>query len=213
MIATDLGRAAILLLIPLACAHRPAADRDPVRGAAADRRAQRAVRRGGHDVPPLAGRARSASSKPTASSSRPRRRPRWRARAWAACWSSLIDARLRAARRRALVPASAALLIAAHPREGGLRRRRRRARACSRRSPKGCGCDRTPHPPRARGRSATTILFGHMFMAVYVLYMTRDLGLGAMGVGLVFATGGVGLARRLRRRRHPSRAPRARGRP
>jgi predicted MFS family arabinose efflux permease len=31
-----------------------------------------------------------------------------------------------------------------------------------------------------------------MFMAVYVLYMTRDLGLGAMGIGLVFATGGVG---------------------
>jgi MFS family permease len=31
-----------------------------------------------------------------------------------------------------------------------------------------------------------------MFMAVYVLYMTRDLGLSAMGIGLVFATGGVG---------------------
>jgi len=42
------------------------------------------------------------------------------------------------------------------------------------------------------GASATTILFGRMFMAVYVLYMTRVLGLGAMGVGLVFATGGVG---------------------
>jgi MFS family permease len=42
------------------------------------------------------------------------------------------------------------------------------------------------------GASATTILFGRMFMAVYVLYMTRDLGLGAMGIGLVFATGGVG---------------------
>ena len=40
--------------------------------------------------------------------------------------------------------------------------------------------------------SATTILFGHMFLAVYVLYMTRVLGLSAMGVGLVFATGGVG---------------------
>src|SRR5262245_34386087 len=42
------------------------------------------------------------------------------------------------------------------------------------------------------GASATTILFGRMFMAVYVLYMTRDLGLSAMGIGLVFATGGVG---------------------
>jgi MFS family permease len=42
------------------------------------------------------------------------------------------------------------------------------------------------------GASATTILFGRMFMAVYVLYMTRDLGLSAMGIGLVFAIGGVG---------------------
>lgn len=42
------------------------------------------------------------------------------------------------------------------------------------------------------GASATTILFGRMFMAVYVLYMTRDLGLSALGIGLVFATGGVG---------------------
>lgn len=42
------------------------------------------------------------------------------------------------------------------------------------------------------GASATTILFGRVFMAVYVLYMTRDLGLSAVGVGLVFATGGVG---------------------
>ena len=42
------------------------------------------------------------------------------------------------------------------------------------------------------GASATTILFGRMFMAVYVLYMTRVLGLGAVGIGLVFATGGVG---------------------
>jgi MFS family permease len=42
------------------------------------------------------------------------------------------------------------------------------------------------------GCSATTNLFGYMFMAVYVLYMTRDLGLGPVGVGLVFATGGLG---------------------
>lgn len=42
------------------------------------------------------------------------------------------------------------------------------------------------------GSSATSNLFGRMFLAVYVLYMTRDLGLGPVGVGLVFATGGVG---------------------
>ncbi len=59
------------------------------------------------------------------------------------------------------------------------------------------------------GASATTILFGRMFMAVYVLYMTRVLGLSAMGVGLVFATGGVGsfagsvVAERLARRFGP----------
>ena len=57
--------------------------------------------------------------------------------------------------------------------------------------------------------SATTILFGNMFLAVYVLYMTRVLGLSAMGVGLVFATGGVGslagsvVAERLARRFGP----------
>ena len=42
------------------------------------------------------------------------------------------------------------------------------------------------------GCSATTNLFGRMFLAVYVLYMTRDLGLGSVGVGLVLATGGLG---------------------
>jgi MFS family permease len=42
------------------------------------------------------------------------------------------------------------------------------------------------------GCSATTALFGAMFLAVYVLYLTRDLGLGAAAVGLVFATGGLG---------------------
>jgi len=40
--------------------------------------------------------------------------------------------------------------------------------------------------------SATMNFFGRMFLAVYVLYMTRDLGLGPVGVGLVLATGGVG---------------------
>lgn len=42
------------------------------------------------------------------------------------------------------------------------------------------------------GCSATTSLFGWMFLAVYVLYMTRDLGLSAVGVGLVLAAGGLG---------------------
>jgi MFS family permease len=42
------------------------------------------------------------------------------------------------------------------------------------------------------GCSGTTILFGNMFLAVYVLYMTRVLGLSAVGVGLVFGTGGLG---------------------
>jgi MFS family permease len=42
------------------------------------------------------------------------------------------------------------------------------------------------------GCSANTSLFGRMFLAVYVLYMTRELGLDSIGVGFVFATGGVG---------------------
>ena len=42
------------------------------------------------------------------------------------------------------------------------------------------------------GCSATINLFGRMFLAVYVLYMTRELGLGPVGVGLVLATGGLG---------------------
>jgi MFS family permease len=42
------------------------------------------------------------------------------------------------------------------------------------------------------GCSATTSLFGWAFLAVYVLYMTDDLGLGAGAVGTVFALGGVG---------------------
>jgi MFS family permease len=35
-------------------------------------------------------------------------------------------------------------------------------------------------------------LGGFMFMAVYVLFMTDDLGLGERGIGLVFAAGGIG---------------------
>jgi MFS family permease len=42
------------------------------------------------------------------------------------------------------------------------------------------------------GCSATTTLFGWGFLAVYVLYMTEDLGLSAAQVGFVFATGGMG---------------------
>ena len=40
--------------------------------------------------------------------------------------------------------------------------------------------------------AGTMNFFGRMFLAVYVLYMTRDLGLGPIGVGLVLATGGLG---------------------
>lgn len=40
--------------------------------------------------------------------------------------------------------------------------------------------------------SATINLAGYLFLAVYVLYMTDDLGLSATGVGLVYAAGGVG---------------------
>ncbi len=35
-------------------------------------------------------------------------------------------------------------------------------------------------------------LGGNIFLAVYVLYLTRDLGLGAGVIGLIFAVGGVG---------------------
>ena len=40
--------------------------------------------------------------------------------------------------------------------------------------------------------AGTMNFFGRMFLAVYVLFMTRDLGLGPVGVGLVLATGGIG---------------------
>lgn len=42
------------------------------------------------------------------------------------------------------------------------------------------------------GCSAVTNLFGYAFLAVYVLYMVENLGLGSTAIGLVFATGGVG---------------------
>ncbi len=39
---------------------------------------------------------------------------------------------------------------------------------------------------------ATVSLFGYIFLAVYVLFMTNDLGFSATSVGLVFSLGGVG---------------------
>jgi predicted MFS family arabinose efflux permease len=40
--------------------------------------------------------------------------------------------------------------------------------------------------------SATSTLFGFVFLAVYVLYLTDTLGLGPAAVGFVFSSGGVG---------------------
>jgi predicted MFS family arabinose efflux permease len=51
------------------------------------------------------------------------------------------------------------------------------------------------HQPVLRalvGCSAVTNLFGYAFLAVYVLYMVEELGLGSTAIGFVFATGGVG---------------------
>lgn len=59
----------------------------------------------------------------------------------------------------------------------------------------GQGLKSVIHDPILRALSLATgivNLGGYMFLAVYVLYMTRDLGLGPEAVGLVFAAGGVG---------------------
>jgi len=40
--------------------------------------------------------------------------------------------------------------------------------------------------------AATTNLFGYAFLAVYVLFMTRDLGLGPVPIGLILGSGGLG---------------------
>lgn len=51
------------------------------------------------------------------------------------------------------------------------------------------------HDPILRamaGSSAAVNFFGYAFMAVYILFMSRELDLGATAIGLVFATGGVG---------------------
>jgi MFS family permease len=46
---------------------------------------------------------------------------------------------------------------------------------------------------RALALSSTIMnVAGFLFLSIYVLYMTRDLGLGAEAVGLVFAAGGLG---------------------
>src|SRR5918993_1255419 len=46
---------------------------------------------------------------------------------------------------------------------------------------------------RALALSSTVMnVAGFLFLSIYVLYMTRDLGLGAEAVGVVFAAGGVG---------------------
>jgi predicted MFS family arabinose efflux permease len=42
------------------------------------------------------------------------------------------------------------------------------------------------------GSHATIILAGHLFLAIYPLYMLDTLGLSASGVGLVYASGGIG---------------------
>ena len=51
------------------------------------------------------------------------------------------------------------------------------------------------HAPTLRAlalSSSMVNLAGYLFLSIYVLYMTRSLGLGAEAVGLVFAAGGVG---------------------
>lgn len=46
---------------------------------------------------------------------------------------------------------------------------------------------------RALALSSSMVnLAGYLFLSIYVLYLTRSLGLGAEAVGLVFAAGGVG---------------------
>lgn len=40
--------------------------------------------------------------------------------------------------------------------------------------------------------SATIVLAGNLFLSVYVLYMTDDLHLSSTGIGLVYASGGIG---------------------
>ncbi|MEA2511101.1 MAG: hypothetical protein QOJ59_588 [Thermomicrobiales bacterium] len=57
------------------------------------------------------------------------------------------------------------------------------------------GLRHVSHQPALRalvGCSAVTNLFGYAFLAVYVLYMVEELNLGSTAIGLVFATGGVG---------------------
>lgn len=51
------------------------------------------------------------------------------------------------------------------------------------------------HNPLLRamlGNSATTTMFGWVFLTVYVLYLTHDLGFSPFTIGLIFGTGGIG---------------------
>lgn len=50
----------------------------------------------------------------------------------------------------------------------------------------------TPVLRALAGCSAVSNLFGYAFLAVYVAFMVRELGLSDFQIGLVFATGGVG---------------------
>lgn len=51
---------------------------------------------------------------------------------------------------------------------------------------------RNPLLRATNGASGAVSLFGHVFIAVYVLYMANDLGLSSFAIGLVFGIGGIG---------------------
>lgn len=51
---------------------------------------------------------------------------------------------------------------------------------------------RNPLLRATAGASVTTSLFGWAFLTVYLLFMTRDLGLGAGTIGVILTLGGVG---------------------
>lgn len=51
---------------------------------------------------------------------------------------------------------------------------------------------RSPLLRALTGSNATIVLAGHLFLAIYPLYVLDTLGLSARGVGLVYAAGGIG---------------------
>ena len=51
---------------------------------------------------------------------------------------------------------------------------------------------RSPILRALTGSNATIVLAGHLFLAIYPLFMLEKLGLSATGVGLVYAAGGIG---------------------